>query len=84
MALKKRAKAPKYPQGQVGRVGHAKSSMRKPKAKGIDPSNPQYGITGASKSVEQLASRANSLFGTSKATPTGQGRLESKAKRQVY
>jgi hypothetical protein len=69
-----------------GLRGKAKSSTRKPKPQGIKPGKEaSYGILhGGNQSTEKLSAKAGRMFGNgSRNTPTGQSRLESKAKRQV-
>lgn len=69
-----------------GLRGKAPSSVRQSKAAGITPGKPAYGILhGGNNSPEKLRSKAAKLFGTrGRNVPTGQARLESKARRQVY
>jgi hypothetical protein len=79
-------KVPAGPKTQPGKPsGKAASSRRQPKAQGIDPSKPAYGLLhGGNNSVEKLRSKANSMFGTGgRNTPTGQGNLTKKASRQT-
>lgn len=80
-------KVPAGPKAQPGGKGRgAASSRRQPKAQGIDPSKPAYGLLhGGNNSAEKLRSKANSMFGTGgRNTPTGQRQLTKKAKRQAY
>jgi hypothetical protein len=84
MALKKR----KVPAGPTDVApGNSKrfapSSSKQPKPTGLDPGNPSYGIKGGGGQKNPVG-RMNSMFGTgSRNLPSGQGNLESKAKRQV-
>jgi hypothetical protein len=80
-----RAKAPKYPQGQIGTEKRfAPSSRKQPRPTGIDPGSPGYG-TMTSGNAKNPVGRAASVTGTtqSRNLPSGQKTLESKAKRQV-
>lgn len=70
------------PRGKLGKPGA--SSVRQPKAKGISPSSPAWGILhSGGSSPEKLRNKANSTFGIGRNPGNGQGRLSSKAKRQV-
>lgn len=82
MALNRKIKAPKVFQGQPGKASrYARSSTKAPKAKGISPTGLGYGITNTSKGDQgSLGQRASRLFGLGSAS-SGQGRLQSKAKR---
>ena len=75
-------KAPKVNQkNPPGKIGHAKSSMRKPKPK-VDPS---YGIANTSRfgSQADAAAKAARMFGNGSANSSNQGQIARKAKRQV-
>jgi hypothetical protein len=88
MGLKKQRKVPAGPK-QVPTKGKrfARSSTKQPKAQGIKAGQQAaYGILhGGNQSTEKLMAKAGRMFGNgSRNTPTGQSRLESKVKRQVY
>jgi hypothetical protein len=82
MALTRKIKAPKVFQGTPGRATrYARSSTKAPKAKGIDPNSLGYGITNTSSGDQgSLGARASKLFGIGSAS-SGQGGLQSKAKK---
>lgn len=84
--MRNKRKVPAGPKAQPGKVGHAASSRKQPKAKGIEPGQAKWGITQTGPGpLSKKANRASAMFGNaSRNTPTGQGRLESKAHRQVY
>lgn len=58
--------------------GKAKSSTKQPKAQGITPGKPAYGIN-----VTNSRKHKSAVTGASRNTPSGQGLLSGKAKRQV-
>lgn len=58
--------------------GKAKSAVKQPKAKGIKPSDPSYGITDTSRKHTNAVT-----VGTSTKLSDGQKLLSAKAKRQV-
>lgn len=60
-----------------GKGGSSASSTRKQTAVGISPSDLKYGISNTSRKHKSAVSSA------SRNTPSGQGVLASKAKRQV-
>lgn len=63
--------------GRSSLKGKAPSSTKQPKPRGIDPSNPMYGIaTSTSKSKGAVTQPSG------RNTASGQQRLTSKAKRQ--
>ena len=70
------------PKGTLG--GKAPSSTRQPRAVGIKPGKPAYGVRqDRGTTTERLRAKASRLFGTRRSTPNGQVRLSGKAKRQV-
>lgn len=78
MAARTTRKVPAGPKVQPKKPsGKAASSTKKPKAKGIDPGNPQWGITNTSKKHSSAVTQGGRNI------PSGQARLASKAKRQV-
>jgi hypothetical protein len=85
MGLNRKIKAPKVFQGTPGKESRfAPSSRKQPKPKGTDPGKLGYGISPA-PATNNPAGRAGRVTGmaTSRDIPSGQGNLESKAKRQV-
>lgn len=71
-------KVPAGPKAQPKKPsGKSASSTKQPKAKGIDPGNPQWGIQDTSRKHK------SAVTGGGRNTPSGQARLSSKAKRQV-
>ena len=76
-------KAPKYPLGQPGSPGtrFAPSSRKAPQATGMDPTDPNYG-TMTSGSGGDLQGKGAKISGvTGRDIPSGQGNLQSKARR---
>jgi hypothetical protein len=81
----RKIKAPKVFQGTPGKAKRfAPSSRKAPTPTGMNPSSPGYG-TMTSGNAKDPIGRAARVTGTttSRNLPSGQGNLESKAKRQV-
>lgn len=76
---KTRGKVPAGPKAQPGKVGKAASSRKQPKAVGIDPGNPHYGIKNTSKKHSSAVTQPNG-----RNVPTGQELLTRNVKRQAY
>jgi hypothetical protein len=75
---------PKYPTGTPGAPGtpYAPSSRKKPSPTGLNPSSPSYGMNPGSETKDPIG-RSSRITGTSQSRdlPSGQGNLESKARR---
>lgn len=77
----KKRKVPAGPKAVPGAnaKGGAASSTRQQSARGIDPSNPAFGILNTTRKHNSAVTQP-----TGRNVPTGQANLTSKVKRQAY
>jgi hypothetical protein len=76
---KTRGKVPAGPKAQPGKAGHAASSRKQPKAAGIDPGNPHWGIKNTTRKHSSAITQPSG-----RNVPTGQEQLTKNVKRQAY